>query len=336
MSVPIKGVGSFTVSMTDISKVDISTLTVDQLQNLLAQKMASQKQPEVTTVPVKEPVKEPVKLCAFRPSRINQEECKSEPVVFYGNNGYCAKHRKTVQAIKARSTVDVDKNNVGKHSDDPKDFGRLSDDPKEVKEEVKESQPSEEDQKNVKTQKVPVKSSGTSIPSKPVENVKPKISSPQKEKPVARPVAKTTQKKIRPNQWGRFEDPDTNIVFEPATKMAYGVQDHISGKVVKLTPKHIEICKRHQWAYGPVAEVVEKCEGCHKALNLCECSDEEEASSEIFDDEDDGDDGDDEEVDDEEDDDDDDEVEEVEEEDDDDDEEVEEEEEDEEVEEEDE
>ena len=55
-------------------------------------------------------------------------------------------------------------------------------------------------------------------------------------------------KKIKPNIWGRYEDLDTHILFDPKTKQAFGVQNR-NGTISALGKKHINICKRHGWNY---------------------------------------------------------------------------------------
>jgi hypothetical protein len=59
----------------------------------------------------------------------------------------------------------------------------------------------------------------------------------------------TKRKVIRPNKWGRFEDIDTHIVFDPFNKTAVGVQ-LANGKMKKLEDEHVELCKKHGWKYS--------------------------------------------------------------------------------------
>jgi hypothetical protein len=121
------------------------------------------------------------------------------------------------------------------------------------------------------------KSSHTKIPSdvnlsKKHKNVKEKKSSLTSENPpklTNTNIDKTSSKKIetieqypsskkstirtkiiRRNYWGRFEDVETHIVFDPLTQFAYGVQDP-SGAVYALTESHIKICKTNGWNYNP-------------------------------------------------------------------------------------
>lgn len=56
------------------------------------------------------------------------------------------------------------------------------------------------------------------------------------------------KKVIRPNHWGRYEDTETHIVFDPENKCAYGVQDP-SGEILALSVRDIEKCKINGWNY---------------------------------------------------------------------------------------
>jgi hypothetical protein len=69
----------------------------------------------------------------------------------------------------------------------------------------------------------------------------------EKSKVQARPPQPKT-KKIKPNIWGRYEDLDTHILFDPTTKQAIGVQNR-NGTVSALGKKHISICKKLGWKY---------------------------------------------------------------------------------------
>jgi|SRR5208337_4914225 len=53
---------------------------------------------------------------------------------------------------------------------------------------------------------------------------------------------------IRPNRWGRFEEPNTGIVFDPDTSLAKGVQS-ANGKLLDLDEDAIKICIEHGWDY---------------------------------------------------------------------------------------
>lgn len=83
------------------------------------------------------------------------------------------------------------------------------------------------------------------------EPTPPRTPSPVVEEP--EPKTKTVRRKRRigPNKWGRFEDPKTHIVFDPHTKVAYGLQSP-TGKILQLTEKEIKICERNGWSYDSV------------------------------------------------------------------------------------
>ena len=97
----------------------------------------------------------------------------------------------------------------------------------------------------------------TQVETKAVETKAVSTKGPAKETKVAPTPTKsakettgaTVKKRIFPNKWGRYEDPDTHIVFDGQTKRAYGVQDHKTGKILALSQKHIDICNARTWGY---------------------------------------------------------------------------------------
>lgn len=54
---------------------------------------------------------------------------------------------------------------------------------------------------------------------------------------------------LRKNYWGRFEDMETGILFDPKQRKAYGVQNRTTGQALTLTPYHINICEERGWPY---------------------------------------------------------------------------------------
>ncbi len=260
--------------------VDPTTMTIEQLHELMTQKATIEKlqslldQTKNTAATVK-------KVCSFKPTRVNQEVCTDVPVVFYGEKGYCGRHRRSVQAINAKKNEDelkdvqpplVVSSKVEEKSEEiivPDTKSR--DSIPVVKAEVQHTKGVESTKPKVTTE---VKSATpTTKKSQSVD----KVESGKSPKPVEKPQPKITKKKITANAWGRFEDTDTGIVFDPSTKSAYGVQDHITGKVNTLTLKHIEICKRHQWKYHTVPNTlkIERCDDCKLPLERCECVEED-------------------------------------------------------------
>jgi hypothetical protein len=72
----------------------------------------------------------------------------------------------------------------------------------------------------------------------------------EKQKEEQQKKAKQVVRKIviRPNKWGKYEEPKTHILFDPKTKYAYGVQDP-SGRVRSLTSTEVVICEKNRWKY---------------------------------------------------------------------------------------
>ncbi len=121
----------------------------------------------------------------------------------------------------------------------------------------------------------PAKEKHTKSSPPPKVSSSPKKSEIPARKGVQMPVTK--KKVIRPNYWGRFEDTETNILFDPTTKHAYGVQDS-TGKILALTPKHISICEKNGWDYNKLEDEISEEED--------EISEEEDEISEEDDDDD--------------------------------------------------
>ena len=211
---------------------DLSSFTVEQLQEAL------QKRGTIISNEAE------VKRCVFKPTRAGQSACSDDSSVFYGSNGYCKKHCRTVQALNARKEWEEASKNVevSKNNPEPEVEKKDEEPPKpEVKEKVSEEPESlavVEEVKKVEPKEEQVSPPPTNIPPKSA------VSETPKESLVSRTVVK---KKISRNKWGRFEEPDTGIVFDPNTKAAFGVQDHKTGKLLALSKKHIELCEKYHW-----------------------------------------------------------------------------------------
>ncbi len=54
--------------------------------------------------------------------------------------------------------------------------------------------------------------------------------------------------RLKKNKWGRYEDKSTNIIFDPKSRAAYGMQLK-DGGIAPLTNDAINICKRNSWNY---------------------------------------------------------------------------------------
>lgn len=210
--------------------------------------------------------------CNFIPARA-ETRCDSESVVTFGEKSYCKKHSRTVQALSAKRDyesfleaekakqedplVEKEPEVVAEKEPEPvADFPHVSiAEPEEkplvikpLDEEIRvnaeaEQKPSSRGRVSLFQQRL---EEATAMAAKKRVEEKPTI----KSRPVATPVPKKAEpikKKIGPNKWGRFEDPDTGIVFDPKTKAAYCVQDRKTGKIYPLRDEHIKICKRNGW-----------------------------------------------------------------------------------------
>ena len=225
------------------------------------------------------------KMCLYVPGKPKgAPQCTSPSETPYG---YCKKHCKTVQARKAQEDYEAE------HFLDEPDVGEKASIVKTlVSEEVKPvatiPQPVVVDQleKAMKTQIQPIPKSVVTQPQQ------------VKKEHTATPFIR--RKTIRPNYWGRYEDPDTHIVFDPKTKTAYGVQEK-SGRVGSLFREHIAICNKNKWKYAAAEE--EESTISEEEEDSVHESDFEESESDDEDDEDDSDEEDDDDSDEEDDDD---------------------------------
>lgn len=92
--------------------------------------------------------------------------------------------------------------------------------------------------------------------------------------PKASPRPKKTKLKsreftIRPNAWGNFEHPETQLIFDKTDKIVIGTQQD-DGTIADLTPSDIENCKK----YGFNWTVPEKLES-KKDVQIVDDDDEE-------------------------------------------------------------
>jgi len=211
--------------------IDVSKLTAEQLRAALAFKEGR--------------VVGNGQKCSFIPKRADQVLCGEAPEFQYGESCYCKKHQRTVQAMNAKKRWEEEKEVRETRGEEqklePESVSPPAVAPESAETEGKEgteiSVPAEPEQ--IKEEKIPEK-----VAEKKKEQTKPVSKSSPKAK-----KASVTKKVIRANKWGRFEDPETGIVFDPKSKAAYGVQDHKSGKVKALTPAHVKICEKYSWKY---------------------------------------------------------------------------------------
>jgi len=195
---------------------DLSSLTKEQLLELLKQKEEVEKPSVETTTSPETLLGKP---CCFRPNRANQKQCSDVAITDWG---FCKKHSRTVQAKNARNIWE---------------------------EKTKEEHPLVEEEKPVETPvKTPVASTSSTIEQE-LDKITKKLDNMSTTKKRPRRKKKTIKiKVIMPNHYGLFEDTDTHIVFHPTTKEAYGVQLP-NGGLGALTPNHVAICEKQGWSY---------------------------------------------------------------------------------------
>lgn len=190
--------------------------------------------------------------CQYKPTRINQPDCNEQVVTSYG---FCKKHSKTVQAKRAQEQYENEQLKIQSESNKILDEPPSSENPPPLRDERSEPQ------SELREKQAP-------------------STAPKKLKPFTEGTAKPVIRKkiIRPNAWGRFEDPDTHILFNPIGKYAYGVQEK-NGTTAPLTEKHIEICKRNGWDYVESVEESENNETESESENESEDEEELETAS---------------------------------------------------------
>jgi hypothetical protein len=205
--------------------VDLSSLSREQLLELLAQKEKSEDiSPTIVGGANNESPKPKSKKknvdvsekkitsdseslinskCHFRPLRANQKECENLATTEWG---FCKKHSGTVQSRKA----------------------------KEQWEELHKVKTEEFEEKSV--EESPITGELRTL----VDQLKDTVN---KNPPKPRRILKLIR-----NERGRYEDPETHVLFNPETKKAYGVQRK-NGDVRGFTPQEKEMCKRKGWEY---------------------------------------------------------------------------------------
>ena len=186
-----------------------------------------------------------VKQCEYRSLRGDRMYCISEATTPYG---FCRKHANTVQATRARVAYEA-KN------------ARPDSESESVEEETQEdSSEKEEEVTPPPTRKArspsPVRKARSPPPTrKRVEYVeRPSQSRHTEEHEERSKPAKTHEEhekpkrtlKIRKNEFGNYEDRESNIVFN-SKALVIGYQDYRTGKVKPLTRLHLKICYARGW-----------------------------------------------------------------------------------------
>jgi hypothetical protein len=92
----------------------------------------------------------------------------------------------------------------------------------------------------------PVKAQVKAPSPKKVQSTSPVKTTTKSNEP-PKPIVKKVIR-IEKNKYGNYEHTDTHLVFDPATKSAYGVQ-HENGDVYSLQKEQINICNKYGWNY---------------------------------------------------------------------------------------
>ena len=206
---------------------DLSSLSKEELLTLLAAKGVTQ---APASAPLQEEQSSQEKLvsqdrCKYKPLKGDAKQCPEPVTTSYG---YCKKHSRTVQAKKAKEEFDA--------ANQKPQVEVKVDSVKEVEKENSKHEDEVDDERDLELEKE-------------LRKMEEKVMRDEgKKKPVKR------KKIISPNKWGRFEDTETHIVFDPVKRCAYGVQDHKTGNVNALSKSHIDICKRNLWSYTVSSE----------------------------------------------------------------------------------
>lgn len=146
-------------------------------------------------------------------SKKTQEQCSDIEVLPFG---FCKKHSKTLQGKQAKEVwlKQRESNKEENKQEKNKEKEKHKDDKQEKHKENKEDSE---------------------------EEVKVK-----KEKEIKKKVSEEKKIVIKKNNYGRFEEPKTHIVFDPSSQKAYAVQGK-GGELLPLTERHIDICEKYGW-----------------------------------------------------------------------------------------
>lgn len=248
--------------------MDISSLSAEQKDALLKQLLGQNVAPRADGVLEKDTTTQ--SRCCFKPTRRDQQPCTEYRNVSYGDLGFCSKHKRTVQALNAKKLYEESQRPETVVADPtPSDVPTQpasTEAPSSTVDATVSTAVSTTSGGTPKdevlaegTQNIP-KDVSTDTQSKKTKKVSKadvnksdaKKSGKTASKPAPAPVV--VKRKIGQNKWGRYEDLETGIVFDPKSRSAYGLQNHKTGKVMPLTPKAIKTCQKYSWKYIQVTE----------------------------------------------------------------------------------
>ena len=269
---------------------DVSNLSREELIRLLQNKKEGETKSQETNRKISRNDSSSSKVghsssCLYKPIRANQKPCEDPSDTPWG---YCKKHKKTAQSRKAEDVYreQREKEEAEKQVDDETRGKRIAETIiSELDDELNRLDSEDEEQISQDMEKVQIRKR---LNEQRVKTSTGKKEHPQKSKPKtpSRPVAKkvvkkpVTRKKIlRRNLWGRFEDNETHILFDPKTRCAYGVQDP-TGAVHSLSGYHISVCKKNGWNYTVCEESSSEESSSEESSSEEESEEEEEEESE--------------------------------------------------------
>lgn len=231
--------------------MDIENLSKEELIALIKkQGSATTKSKQETTV-VNLPGTTEQKFCTFQPTSSKGAPCQTLSSTEWG---FCKKHSTSIQGRKAQK--EYEEAHAPKIVEPPKVITpspSLSTSSLNSSSQLSKSQSSKSQsittsvgRPQVKNQQLPSKKE----PQPTKKNQEYEYSYPSRTE-YRHPTKETSNVRkihIKPNKWGRYEEPESHICFDSSTKTAYGVQDP-SGKLLALSPKHIALCEKNKWKY---------------------------------------------------------------------------------------
>lgn len=208
------------------------------------------------------------KTCIFSPTRKNIPPCVEEAVTPWG---FCKKHSKTQQALKAHEQYEESLSNRSNPIPIEQPKSALKKTPEQKEEPAPRGRPKKEEEpaprkrsrrdeeepstprrgKSSKEEESPPRRAQKEEPKRtlakrnPAPTKKPSKKNSDSESDGEENTGSTTT--VRKNRYGNYEDSKTHLVFDPATKAAYGKQ--VGSKVEPLTKRDIELCEDKGWPH---------------------------------------------------------------------------------------
>jgi hypothetical protein len=187
------------------------------------------------------------KLCSFKPTKANQVECKEVGHFHYGDRSFCKKHNRTVQALNCKKAYEEAEAQAKAEAV----LKKVQDELEAVKAAAK-ADIAKADVVKAETAKKETTKKDSNIKKAIKEETKKAVKLGKSSKKTAKSSLKkpaVVKRKIKQNKWGRYEDSETGILFDPQTKAAFGVQDRKKGRILPLNKNAIDTCEKYGWKY---------------------------------------------------------------------------------------